>query len=168
MPDDLERILEDGIASYADGEPLVGLDERIIARIRLTASPRNRVWGAWAALALIAAGIAVFWMIPREPRLVANVVETKAPPLKPPPARTKRASFVPRRRSQIHRIPDLPKQTVFPAPSPLTPEERRLVAMVEQDPQATAQAFASLRKRTRETLDIAPLVIPPLEPIEGQ
>jgi DNA polymerase III delta subunit len=50
----------------------------------------------------------------------------------------------------------------------LTSEERLLLAMVKQDPERTAQAFDSLRKRESEPLEIAPLVIPPLETGEGQ
>jgi hypothetical protein len=50
----------------------------------------------------------------------------------------------------------------------LTSEERLLVAMVKQDPEGAAQVFGSLRKRESEPLEIAPLIMPPLETGEGQ
>ena len=167
MPHDLEHILDESIASYADGEPLAGLDERIMARIRLTPRRARRTAAQWATAAIVAAIAALWCMIPNAPQPVAGIVRTRTPLLAPLPALTERVVAA-KRRGHVQRIPALPKQLVFPAPSPLTPEERRLVAMVAQDPQATAQAFASLRKRASEPLDIAPLVIPPLDPTEGQ
>ena len=61
----------------------------------------------------------------------------------------------------------LPKLAVFPTPSPLTVEEQRLIALVAVDPKGTAEAFESLRKRN-EPLEIAPLVIEPLNMGGGQ
>ena len=102
-----------------------------------------------------------------ELRPVRFAPEVKASLPAKPPARLA-ATRALRRRAPSHRVAALPKQPVFPTPSPLTAEERLLLAMVKQDPAGTAEAFARLRTRASEPLEIAPLVIPPLETGGGQ
>jgi hypothetical protein len=46
---------------------------------------------------------------------------------------------------------------------PLTPEERRLTAMVARDPEGAIKAFESLQARADEPIRIAPIEIPPLQ-----
>ena len=167
----LERILEQGISSYTHCEPLAGLEERIMARLHLAERPRERTQRRWAALAaglaLLIVGVSIYWPMrhvePKPVRIAA--AETKTPPFEPIQA----PNQPPRIRKPMHRsrqVDTLPKRAVFPTPSPLTPEERRLLAMVQQDPEGTVQAFESLRKRASEPLEIAPLVIPPVEPAD--
>jgi hypothetical protein len=168
---ELERILEEGISSYADGEPLAGLDERIMARVRMAVSPPRSVAGLWAALA-VGLALAVSASVSRrmgssEATPVRIVAETKTPTAEKTTTQSEALKVsVPRHRSSG--VAGLPKRPVFPTPSPLTAEERRLLAMVRQDPEGTAQAFDSLRKRGNEALEIVPLVIPPLETGGGQ
>jgi len=170
--DELERVLQDGISRYADGEPLAGLEQRIISRVRMTESSRRSIAEWWAVLAVGVAALVVGAFVylgiehtESRPLSIAAVRKAAIPGLTP---RRTAAIRVFKPRGHSHRRAALPKQPEFPTPSPLTSEERLLVAMVKQDPERTARAFDSLRKRASEPLEIAPLVIPPLETGEGQ
>jgi hypothetical protein len=169
---ELERILQEGISSYAAGEALTGLEERIIARVRMTKSSRENTAGVWAVLAMGLAVLvlcgSVYLRVGRtQSRPLRIVSEAKTATLEETPSRP---DEIKTSRPKRHRNPvvALPKQPVFPTPSPLTVQERMLVAMVKQDPEGTAQIFDSLRKRGSEPLEIAPLIISPLETGEGQ
>jgi hypothetical protein len=166
MDDKLDRILDEGIAGYANSEPLAGMEERILARIQVAERPQRRLMGWAAAFAVGLIAIAVLRVMPRheEPqpvRMVANIPQA--------PARSQAATVLLSTRQRHHsaRRMALPKLPVFPTPSPLTTEERRLLALVRKDPEGTAEAFESLRKRN-EPLEIPPLVIAPLESGGGQ
>ena len=205
---ELEKVLQEGISSYAGVEPLAGLEERILARVRMTESRRRSMAGWWAAWALGVAALAVGWSVylrmgRTEPTPVHILSETKTATVSrtPPQIETitvsKRSAHgslrpthndekprhdaeslaEPRPQGSVgypstvfqgsHRAA-LPKRLVFPTPSPLSNEERLLLAMMKRDPDGTAQVFDSLRKRGSEPLEIAPLVIPPLETGGGQ
>ena len=56
----------------------------------------------------------------------------------------------------------LPKLPVFPTPTPLTAEERGLMALMKQDPEGTAAAFESWHRKS-EPLEIEEIVVEPLE-----
>jgi hypothetical protein len=166
MDDKLERILEKGIAGYAQSEPLAGIEERILARIRTVERPRRRLTGWAMAFAVGLAGIGVLRVLPRheEPQPVRVATNTQPTPVRGDVAT---AQVSPPRSHHSTGKTALPKLPVFPTPSPLTAEERRLLGLVRQDPEGTAEAFESLRKRN-EPLEIAPLVIEPLENGGGQ
>ena len=53
----------------------------------------------------------------------------------------------------------MPKLEVFPAPAPLTSEERALMAFVKHDREQAEQTFAELRRRNDEPIDIQPIQI---------
>jgi hypothetical protein len=170
--DELERVLQEGISRYADAEPLAGLEERIMARVRITESSRRSIAEWWAVLAVGVAALVVGGFVylgmehtQSRPLTVALTKKAAIPELAP---RRTAAIGVFKPRGHSHARAALPKQPQFPTPSPLTSEERLLVAMVKQDPEQTARAFDSLRKRASEPLEIAPLVISPLETGEGQ
>jgi hypothetical protein len=170
MQDDqtgLERILEEGIASYSQGEPLSGMEERVVARIRI-GNYKGRVTGLRAAFAVglvvIAGGASVpFIGHYREPQPVSIVSETKTKSVEPTPFIVEVPQPVIKPRYGAARVRVLPKQRVFPTPSRLTGEEQRLLVLIEQDPEGTAVAFDNLRQRANIPIEIAPLVIPPLE-----
>jgi hypothetical protein len=161
MDDKLERILKEGIASYGQSEPLAGMEERILARIRIVERPQRRLTGWVVAFTVGVAGIGVLCVLPRheEPRPVRVVTNIPPAPVRAEAALVRVST--PRRHQSSH-MKALPNLPVFPTPSPLTAEERRLLALVREDPEGTAEAFESLRKRS-EPIEIAPLVIQPLE-----
>jgi hypothetical protein len=168
MDDKLERILEEGIAGYANSEPLAGMEERILARIRIADRPPSRLTGWRMAFGVGLAGIVVLLLLPRhqEQQHRLRIVNSEVPRMHSVPTETVRVSM-PQRRHSSRVVKTLPKLRVFPTPSPLTAEERRLMALVRHDPEGTAEAFDSLRKRN-EPIEIAPLVIQPLETGGGQ
>ena len=62
----------------------------------------------------------------------------------------------------------LPKLDVFPAPAPLTPEERSLAAVADAGPPPQRDALIESQKNLDTPLNIAALNIPPLAaPGEG-
>ena len=162
----LEQILDESIASYSEGAPLAGMEERILARIRLAETPSSGITG-WrvafgAGLAAIVIG-AFFFSLERreEPRLTNLALATKR--VEAIPIQIAVPQIVVKARHRITRMTALPKKPVFPTPTPLTAEERRLLALIKQDPEGTALAFNSLRRKSDE-----PIVIPPLESDDGQ
>ncbi len=166
---ELEQMLRDGIATYPGGEPLAGLEDRILARVQLAGSRRRSLAGWWVVSALgIAAlsAVSVYWWAEQRERPPVQVVsEVKMATLPAAPVRKETVNAFPRRAARHHQAA-LPKLPIFPTPSPLTPEERLLLAMVKRDPDAAAQTLDSLRRESAP-LEIAPLVIPPLAN-EGQ
>jgi hypothetical protein len=58
----------------------------------------------------------------------------------------------------------LPKQEVFPAPTPLTPQEQALAALATRNPGNISQAVAEAQKQPIEPLEIAAIQIQPLNP----
>lgn len=156
----LERILEEGIARHARSEPLAGMDERILARIRMAGRPQRR-WMDWRVAAAVGvAGMAVMLVLPRRevPQALPKLADSPPMVVRAEP----HVAVLLQRRSHFIRGTAVPKLRLFPRTSPLTIEERRLIAMVKQDPEGTAEVFQSLQKRN-ELIEIAPLAIEPLE-----
>ncbi len=158
----LERMLDEGLAGYGAEDPLAGMEERILARIGAAERARHRLTG-WGALTLAAAALAAIAVVQQPPsqrhkeRVPPVRRMAEAPEIHPPVSSMQAV--------QLHRpkrVSSWPKLPVFPAPTPLTAEERLLIAMVKEDPKRAAEAFESLRKRS-EPIEIAPLVIAPLE-----
>lgn len=150
---ELDRILEAGLGSYSDAEPRIGLERRVLAHVR--SNGRRRVWWfGWAAVAAAAAVMmAVALRSPHEPPkpapLVAQIpaAELKVSAPSAPP--------VVARRIARPRPAPLPKENVFPEPSPLTREERALVAWANKAP-------ALFEKPSMAPLEIPEIKIEPL------
>jgi len=156
----LERILDAGIAGYGVTEPLAGMEGRILARV--AERPRRRMSGWWLAMAGGLAGMAVVVLTATHKSEGQLAPVQKVAEVRPV---TMAVTAMPARDGRRHvprRVKGLAKLRTFPTPTPLTQEERLLVAMVRQDPDRTAEAFESLRKRS-EPIEIAPLMIAPLE-----
>ena len=169
--DQLDNMLDDALAVYSAAEPLAGLEGRMLHRARAAETPRRRPAGwvfafvAAAALVLVAIGM-------RGPRNPAPKTEAVARVEIPAPVRRTAAADSPRvtpkhRRRRIAARPLaspelLPKQEQFPAPAPLTAEERVLRTFVERQPVEAQQVFAQLQKRSNEPIQIEPIQIAPL------
>jgi hypothetical protein len=166
MDDRLEEILQQAISTYADSEPLAGMEERVLTRIRVAEQPQRRMAGWGMACAAGAVGLAVVLLVPLRHEDVSPVVELAAE-VRPAVAIAPKAVVRVVRRPRGVQVKASPKLAVFPAPTPLTNEEHRLLAWVERDPQGTAEAFQSLQKRN-DPIEIAPLEIKPLEIGRGQ
>ncbi|MFT4114007.1 hypothetical protein [Silvibacterium sp.] len=57
----------------------------------------------------------------------------------------------------------LPKREVFPTPTPLSPEEQTLMAMVRRDPRQAQQAMSMPEQKPIEPLEIKPVMIAAIE-----
>ena len=164
MDDKWERVLDEGIAGYASAEPLAGIEERILAKIRAAGRPERRLKGWVVGLLVGVAGLCLLVMLPLRKEEVRPLPVRAGVVVPAQVSVSKKAASVLHRRARVRA---LPKLAVFPTPSPLTVEERQLMAMVAADPKGTAEAFESLEKRN-EPLAIAPLVIEPLTIDGGQ
>jgi hypothetical protein len=58
----------------------------------------------------------------------------------------------------------LPRQEVFPTPTPLTPQEQALAALATRNPGNVSQSVAEAQKQPVEPLEIAAIRIKPLNP----
>jgi len=158
--DNLDRLIDSALASYSDAGPLAGLEQRVLNRVRV-ARARRRLF-AWGLGFAVAASVAVVGIVIRtEPRPVAKPAEVARVTNAGPPATPTRPEPRIRRPTRAKRPKALPKLEQFPAPAPLTAEERALLALVEHHPEE-AQLFADLQKRAEEPIEIQPIHIAPL------
>jgi hypothetical protein len=165
--DKLDRLIDGALASYADVEPLAGLEDRVVNRVRVVGA-RRRIFGWGMGLAVAASVVVVGIGIRTEHRTTPKATSTAATirlgPVavaKEPPAASERVRrSVPKR---LARPRELPKLEQFPIPSPMTTEERALVGFVQRDPIEAQQIFADLRKRADEPIEIQPIEILPLQ-----
>ena len=163
MDDKLERILEEGIASYAAGEPLTGLHGRILGRIGTggRAGRWNLGWGVVFGVGVV--GMAFLLMLPAHKEVVRPVQIAAVPSAPTGEVEVLVAPVADHLgKPGVKHAKALPKLPVFPTPTPLTAEERGLMALIKQDPEGTAAAFESLHKKS-EPLEIEEIVVEPLE-----
>lgn len=163
---ELDQILDSGLKGYSTCEPLAGLEERLLNRIRLAgiAPRRNSPWWWLLALpmvglvALVPTALRVYRPEPVTPPSISAVIKPPAmPAIEPEAPRLARVS----RRKIVARA--LPKQPIFPMPTPMTAEERALVAFVQQHPKEAKEQFAALEKEMRDPVRIEALEVPPIE-----
>lgn len=155
--DELSRMIDQAMAFYVDAEPLAGLEERVLNRVRVLEA--DLPWRlAWAFAAVVVVAAIVMWM-PLHPAArsseVAGVVADVPVPTSPPPEKPMRS------RAPRHRF--LPKLEQFPRPIPLTAEERALAAFVARQPVEAQQVCADLQRSMHEPIDIQPIQIAPLQ-----
>ena len=148
--DELDRILNRALSAYP-AEPLLGIEARILRRVRNEGQPTQRTglafsfWGSLGAgltVALVAAGVFLsrngFVEKPAKPnQTVAErpVNSVKAAAEAPPPAGVTRRTHEVEGTSRVRvQRSALPKLDLFPTPSPLTPEELALVKMTQAVP----------------------------------
>jgi len=150
-PDAVERVLGEGLARYASQEPLAGLEQRVLDRVRGEGAARRagfRLWGIIAAgvavAALVVAG--VLWMGPHRPEANPSLARVIAPPMQAP-------RMADARPAKKHRTAaGLPRRRQFPTPAPISSEERTILALVARAPEQARQAFAD-----SQPLSIAPI-----------
>lgn len=162
MPDDKwDEILDRALARYSDAEPLAGLEERILARVRTAKGRVGAGWG-WAAAACAAAVVAIIPFLHvghgQAPEQAQYAVALPIPELHV------RWSFDARFRPMKKRLPrDLPKLQYFPSRTPMTAEERALARFVRESPDEAAKLFSDWQQNAAEPIKIEPIQIAPLE-----
>lgn len=150
-----DRRLDTLLQARADGEPPVGLEERVLARI--ASEPPRRVFALWPTFAAVSALVVIAIALivlhtetPKQHLAVQNPQQEK--PTKPSEDTPSLGASVTNRDAQKHRRGDgreagccvstqttahrdngnqeqLPKLATFPAPRPETEQERMLVRL---------------------------------------
>ncbi len=158
--DDLDRVLDEGLASYTRAEPRPGLEQRVLRRV-LT-NDRRKWWMA-------------AWLIPAVAVLALLLVPArKAPapgwgglqsardfsPARVGASKPSVVREVPRKRKKP--APPTPRRRQFPTPSPLSEEERALLTFAARHPEQVTELAADLRK-TADPIQIGELHIEPLQ-----
>ena len=177
--DDLDALLDEALATYADVEESSNLSVRVLAAIRKSEDHKtSRRWLPWAIALPVAAAVLIAVLVsphrsrsressqisqvatqpaPNSPKAVVETPSHAVRAVRPPRARTTNEV-----RSAIHKLP-VPKQAVFPAPQPLSREEQALVSLANTRPSVAAQSIAESSQPV-EPLSIAAIHIPPLNP----
>ncbi len=161
---ELDRWLDDALASYKVPAPRPGLEPRTLAHVR-SAAERRRPWGKWALaggtlMALVVAAV-LLRTSPRPAPIVGRVPQqglaatvTRVPV--PAVAVQQRPAQVRVIAPQIVAAKAEPRLSVFPAPLPLTAEERAWVGLARRSPETLTQL-------AREQAPIDPIVIPEIK-----
>ena len=153
---DSDELLKSALATYSDGEPPSGMEQRVMRRI---ANARARRVGAWLAVA-IAASVALAVTGVRGPdrpaahELPAPFVSRKAVPEPPPSIASSVYRVRAARRKAVH---------AFPSTPPLTNDERALLAFASSAPPEDVLSFFSPQEAVLKPIEIVPLEIEPLE-----
>jgi len=140
-----DRILDAALAKYSAVEPRMGLEERVLANLRTQpARTTARAWWQWslasAALVVIAIVGGLAWRANRPPHpVIANHPITTIEPVVEPEKQIAHRSrkHVLRHERTPHVQPEQveitnPKLDQFPAPQPLTAQEKLLLDYVGQ------------------------------------
>lgn len=170
QPDELDRLLDEALASYSSEEPRPGLEQRVLGRVRAAGTPRRFGWWRWAVAIPVFASLLVLainhWSKPQQPTAERNLASarpaaaTVVAPVQLRHAAPHRARRVVNR-PMVTRSP-LPKREVFPLPAPLSPEERALVDLVTRFPDQAREILIEADRRSRQPIEIPRIEIPPL------
>ncbi len=179
MPSDreLDQLIDAALPGYSATEPQPGFDHRILSRV--FAEPRRQRRFVWAwALALPAAACLLVLLFfagrHNSDRNTLEAIATTAPETTSPSSPQTQgtdSSPSPRKRSIPQKTSaqpsiirqTLPKEEVFPSPSPLTVEERAAIALVRNPapmPPQTDTAGVEINP-----IHIAELQIKPIAPL---
>ncbi len=163
MADEFDELLDRALGSYSAGEPLAGLEGRVLVRVR--GSRRRELHWSWMAAAVcLVIVVGGGWFITAPLRSHINQVAisqsgrswTDAPlhsraatspwPAVPKVRREQRQEAVARR----HKMQ-------------LTREEVLLARFVAADPEQAAKQFASLNEYVQRDVTVAPLAVEPIK-----
>ncbi len=169
--DALDEALDLALASYGAAPEREGLEQRILSRVSGTRAPSSRSLAmALATAAAVIMACLSWWMmrttvIPTRPATTAMLPLPKVQPppaptvLMPQPAPVLASAAKPHRpRRKISQ----PKLSQFPAPSPMTSEERALVELVTHHPKDIPRDLTRLGGPI-QPINIAAVEIKPIE-----
>jgi len=154
--DELDNALDSALAQYSSAEPLAGLEQRVLNRVRADGARPRLAYARWALALGVAVGMlatAVMWQRPLPQRTVARQMGGGLEP-------ARRLSAAPSQRSSPHRQAGRPVPLHRQAgrPVPLSPNERALLALVERAP----EALLDLQRQSTEPIYIEEIKIEPL------
>ncbi len=180
----VDELLDAGLARYSAAVPRSGLENRILAGLR--AQPRPSRWLDWrlaGALATVAVALVIVILFFRQPPPPDMPPQTAVAPPSPaapatpvPSPKMVQPPLVAEVRPVPHpsapaasgsdrrpegRLGPGPRLETFPAPAPLSEQERLLLLFTRQTPQ---EAVLMAQARSQPT---QPLGVAPLQPIEA-
>jgi hypothetical protein len=163
----LDRLIDSALSGYSDTQPLAGMEDRVLNRVRLAERGHRRRLGWGIALALAASLAIVAILIQPGPQHAPKSARRGPAPdrgLIAPPGERRAATRHTARKPSAHtaRPRGLPKREQFPSPAPMNAEERALLALVRRNPEEARQMLAALQKRTTEPIAIQPVEVAPL------
>src|ERR1017187_3098118 len=140
----LDKPLDNALAQYSSEEPLAGLEQRVLNRVRAEGAPPRSGFGRRVA----AAG---GWDRPVPPPPFPGKAARPVPlaNARPVPKRATPAGFR-KRPGQARR------------PVPLSSEERALLALVARAPDQAREALLDLQRRSTEPIQVEEIRIEPL------
>ncbi len=173
--DELDKILDSALSSYSQEEARPGLETRVLSRIRASGQARRFAWLRWAVTipAFAALLLLVFW-ISDASKPARSTVKDSAATLqystvfqsrdrKGAVSRIQKHLAAAIRPSAKHVPLPLPKHEQFPTPTPLTDEERALLAFVACSPKQAEEVLADAKSRITEPIQIKEIQIEPLQ-----
>ena len=179
--DGFDQILDHALTEYREAEPLAGLEDRVLQRLRLQTESRRKLWWRWSAITAVAAALALAAWLGLENRTrQGNTASSAVPEQSAPPGQqaqagdagatsqqlTSRRPLGAKRVSPSVRMPAAaqlagtehpPIREQFPSPAPLQPEERMLLALATTHPEVLME-----RADQDKEIAIAPINITPL------
>jgi hypothetical protein len=179
---EFDRVLDDALAEYRDAEPLAGMEDRVLRRVKSQAERRRKPGWQWSAMVAAAAlalavgiglsgharhrasslPLAQQQALPAEPP--SQTVDTQ--PMNTPASRPMQAAKAirqgnrgPQQTAQLARSETAPTREHFPSPVPLQAEERTLLALAQTHPEVLRDLS---RSENDQEISIAPINIKPL------
>ena len=151
--EELERLLDEGISSYARQEPRLGFEETLLRRLKT--EPRRRAWLLFAAPALAVAILLLVMMVPRPPVAPAPLPVVTRAKVASPSVAPKQIRVLAKKRTPT------PKADRVLAPLPLTEEEKALLTLAamiaKQEIEPPRHDQGSLEPIRIEPIEIKPL-----------
>jgi hypothetical protein len=171
----LNNLLDEALSEYRDAEPLAGLEDRVLDRLAEVNGKQKVPWLRWAIATACAAVVALAVWTAAARRSTETQVPTAVATVKPAESAPGRASapvlsapaVTAHKATKPVRTPMLSaraaeaqaKPAVFPLPTPLTENERALMAVLQQDPKAATGASDESKPITIAVIEIKPLSI---------
>ena len=152
---DLDRLLDTTLAKYTAVEPRAGLEDRVLANLRVPQTPLDiRTWWRWGlavafAVVIVMTGLALKWgrspapVVEHHPSILTPASRTPAPQVaaKAEGNQVRLPRLMPERRVNVRRsrpkivVAANPKLDQFPSPRPLSEQEKLALDYIREFPE---------------------------------
>lgn len=172
--DELDQVLDGALARYSSEDPLAGMEQRVLNRVRAeSAAAHSGRWRfpRWAsAVGVAVAGgilaVAVWWPRP-VPRPFPRIAGKASWPVRQQIQATATPARFRKKSRPARRPVPLPKRAEFPTPAPASDGELALLAWVARAPDQAREALLGLERRSTEPIQVAEIRIEPIIKIES-